>query len=683
MRRVLHGVIVATLVVIATGPARALDCTMGVKVSDDCRGISSIGCCEGPRAVWCEAEGTQTALCSLDCFPNPRCGFNAELGIYDCGTNGGADAVIPKACMPAPACSPDCSNDRCGPDGCLGVCPDCSTGHYCDSTGHCATCEGTCEDKACGYDACFEGCGDCPDQQGCDFNDFECTVLAPELVKILPKSSPGCPGCECETCTCGAGVDPFCCEDKWDLLCTYECAYYCGGPEIPDKMCIPDCSEAICGDDKCGGSCGSCPTGTACIAGNTCKPCACDTEECGFDECGKVCPNTCAAGESCVRGSCVPTGCMARKKPTCDACICQDCVCGIDPFCCAENGEWDAFCLTHLAVCRLSDAACTTNCPICVPDCEDRVCGSDGCGGSCGTCAGGAACDDQGLCCIPNCEGQECGDDGCGGSCGACPTAYGCVKGWCVAPYPVGCFGTEVPSAPVCPSSADMAGCCDARGRVVWCDNDQLFCIDCPVFDMGCGWMASPFGSGYDCGGAYDDPSGEHPRECRCEPQCGGRICGPDGCGGVCGTCGEGFWCDASTGACVSRCIPSCVNRNCGDDGCGGTCGTCGNNGVCEEGRCVCAPSCAGKECGDDGCGGTCPSTCQSGEACKEGRCVEMTAWDSAPIPVTGGAGGASPLSDTVGNDTGCGMSPVAPGNPLGLILLGAAGLLAMFRRPR
>ncbi len=125
------------------------------------------------------------------------------------------------------------------------------------------------------------------------------------------------------------------------------------------------------------------------------------------------------------------------------------------------------------------------------------------------------------------------------------------------------------------------------------------------------------------------------------------------------------------------------MNRNCGDDGCGGTCGTCGNNGVCEEGRCVCVPSCAGKECGDDGCGGTCPSTCQSGEACKEGRCVEMTAWDSAPIPVNGGAGGASPLSDTVGNDTGCGMSPVAPGNPLGLILLGAAGLLAMFRRPR
>ena len=33
-------------------------------------------------------------------------------------------------------------------------------------------------------------------------------------------------------------------------------------------------------------------------------------------------------------------------------------------------------------------------------------------------------------------------------------------------------------------------------------------------------------------------------------------------------------------------CIPNCDSRNCGSDGCGGTCGTCGDGEVCTSGRC-------------------------------------------------------------------------------------------------
>ena len=34
--------------------------------------------------------------------------------------------------------------------------------------------------------------------------------------------------------------------------------------------------------------------------------------------------------------------------------------------------------------------------------------------------------------CTPNCVGKVCGDDGCGGSCGACNSAQTCAQGQCV-----------------------------------------------------------------------------------------------------------------------------------------------------------------------------------------------------------------------------------------------------------
>ena len=48
---------------------------------------------------------------------------------------------------------------------------------------------------------------------------------------------------------------------------------------------------------------------------------------------------------------------------------------------------------------------------ICTPDCENKNCGADGCGGICGNCPLGSICDDKsGTCqCLPNCEGKGCG----------------------------------------------------------------------------------------------------------------------------------------------------------------------------------------------------------------------------------------------------------------------------------
>ncbi|MFO0547500.1 MAG: MYXO-CTERM sorting domain-containing protein [Polyangiaceae bacterium] len=104
--------------------------------------------------------------------------------------------------------------------------------------------------------------------------------------------------------------------------------------------------------------------------------------------------------------------------------------------------------------------ACEGSCPVhshcegpgvgqCVPDgpdcscflaCQDRACGDDGCGGTCGTCPSGSSCDQAGQCqpdnpqCVPDCNGLECGDDGCGGVCGDCLDGETCdPSGQCVA----------------------------------------------------------------------------------------------------------------------------------------------------------------------------------------------------------------------------------------------------------
>ncbi|GAB4297578.1 MAG: hypothetical protein Kow0090_12890 [Myxococcota bacterium] len=91
-------------------------------------------------------------------------------------------------------------------------------------------------------------------------------------------------------------------------------------------------------------------------------------------------------------------------------------------------------------------------------------------------------------------------------------------------------------------------------------------------------------------------------------------------------SCGKGEIC-AGSGVCVEECEPQCFGKECGEDGCGGNCGicpadkpTCNKGGGCEGGECQ--PNCAGKECGTDGCGGVC-GYCSGNEECSvAGKCT-------------------------------------------------------------
>lgn len=102
-----------------------------------------------------------------------------------------------------------------------------------------------------------------------------------------------------------------------------------------------------------------------------------------------------------------------------------------------------------------------------------------------------------------------------------------------------------------------------------------------------------------------------------CAPQCTGKQCGDNGCGGTCGTCPGGAACSAN-GQCA--CTPRCSGKVCGDDGCGGTCGMCPGTQACTPAGQCCTPNCTGKACGVDGCGGLC-GRCANAQACIMGAC--------------------------------------------------------------
>lgn len=229
----------------------------------------------------------------------------------------------------------------------------------------------------------------------------------------------------------------------------------------------------------------------------------------------------------------------------------------------------------------------------CVPACDGRECGDDGCGGKCGNCPQAAPiCTDAGLCvvtCLPACDGKEYGPDGCGGTCGNCPQA---------APY---CGDSGMCNTQCAPSCS---------GRECGDDGCGGSCGQCPAAAPICSF-----------GGVCQQA---------CAPDCSGKQCGDDGCNGSCGLCPDTTPYCQPDGSCAGMCNPNCVDKVCGDDGCGGSCGQCPGSSQCAAGACV-DPACLTKNCGP---GGTCSvvngqALCQcSGPAYDWGQGCELAQFD-------------------------------------------------------
>ena len=361
-----------------------------------------------------------------------------------------------------------------------------------------------CSAGVCFDEACYKVCGaqdECAQDEHCvrrqDVSGREAAIC------IVAASHTGCEddaGCEdllvgpCEVAICA--TDTGLCE-----VTTRAEASPCESADGQGGICqggacapvdVPDCEGRECGPDGLGGSCGECPQGEtcshtgACVAdasscgdkacdeGETCASCpddcgcscgevcqgedaeaaciftACEGKVCGDDGCGGGC-GECAEGEACAEdgAACVPiTGdcgdATCSPGETCGTCP-ADCPCGCGEACQGEPGG----------------EACVFTA------CEGRICGPDGCDGSCGDCPNGEICGEDGLTCanpLPDCgdescgagehcgncpldcacgcgedcqgdacvfvacEGKACGDDGCGESCGQCDPDDPCAS---------------------------------------------------------------------------------------------------------------------------------------------------------------------------------------------------------------------------------------------------------------
>lgn len=304
---------------------------------------------------------------------------------------------------------------------------------------------------------------------------------------------------------------------------------------------------------------------------------------------------TCSGGDTCIDGACEPPVC----EPQCSGKVCGPDGCG-----------------GTCGTCEAGAPCVAGQCegPICTPSCGE--CGPDGCGGSCGNCPGGWNCV-TGACveqtCTPDCAGKNCGDDGCGGVCGTCTSAQTCVAGTCTDPAGA-CGGLT------------FEGCCTTAGVTQWCENDAVQQADCAGSGAVCAWdaaggyfnclaqpAATPPGATYLCGGET------------CTDSCTGLECG-FACGEICGGCPSGESCGASNTCEACACDPA---QECGVDACGNSCGTCGANAGCNsDDVCVFNPCAA--DVGLIGCcSGNLSLWCEDG-APKGSDCADGCGWDDA-----------------------------------------------------
>jgi hypothetical protein len=422
-------------------------------------------------------------------------------------------------------------------------------------------CKPECGGKQCGPDGCGGSCGTCQPGYSCSGAGLCVAGLPDDCNGVTFEGC--CQGNSLVWCEDGKLTGGSCDEHP---LCGWvgEYGYYDCGTDgtadpagtyplsCPPGTCAPQCAGKDCGDNGCGGTCGACAEGMACLAGN-CAVLA--------DDCGGITWEGCCAGSTlkyCDAGQLVTADC--EQMPSCGW---------------SSDGNFYDCGTTGAA-----DPAGTfvKNCPACTP----------------------------------KCGGKQCGDDGCGGSCGTCPAGKTCADGQCVAQGSE-CLGPNEPSAADCGGINDV-GCCESDGKLYYCQQGALYCIDCSA-NPSCGWSAA--NSWYDCGtGGVADPSGANPMACAGQEGCGGityegccsgttlKYCDNGqlmtmDCSGepLCGWNSQGQYYDCSTGGgsdpsgvnpknCAG-CTPSCVGKQCGTDGCGGICGTCSAGKTCQNGICV------------------------------------------------------------------------------------------------
>ena len=386
----------------------------------------------------------------------------------------------------------------------------------------------------------------------------------------------------------------------------------------PDA-CSPACAGLECGDDGCGGSCGSCAGAATCVAG-LCQVPATPGDNCDAPlELAGSLPiqvsgdtSTLADDFSVGAGDC--PGLNALGGGDKDA---------VYRFTAPAAGDYDFTLSGAFDTALYVATTCADPGGTCLGD-DDQICTGcdevvsvtlaqgeqvfvyvDSWGG--GSAAGAFTLSvDAAAACVPSCGGAECGDDGCGGSCGTCQGGQSCDQGACVAGTGLTC-GQAI--------AVDAVPYSDANVTPGYGWPDVFVAAgDCPGIDHATGQdgtnrfyaFTAPAAGDYRFTVTSDTMSPALYVSSGCDVA-GTCLAGADAevfCGSGCTETvalslssgqsvyavvdGESVWQEgAYTFSIHETCIPSCAGKQCGGDGCGGSCGYCTGTADCLGGQCV------------------------------------------------------------------------------------------------
>jgi hypothetical protein len=292
----------------------------------------------------------------------------------------------------------------------------------CTLVGQPCICIPQCEDRECGGDGCGGTCGDCDQNKICNQNTGICGDECPPLEQQCADGETRCNGPKLETCGNIFALDleaDACWLFGDGLACPT--GRTCETNENAVDACV--CINAPCGELCCGEST------EVCFAGECCVP-DCDGKECGSDGCGGVCGveegdkvDGCKVDEQCIDGECEVGGTCESECETGDT-ICdglkgyKECIAQLPAFPNCWRYAFVAKACADNEICKKDTGEPTGSC-VCIPNCEDKECGDDGCGGSCGGCTLPETCKEPAGVCSCTCEqwdgvtGWEvCGSDG-------------------------------------------------------------------------------------------------------------------------------------------------------------------------------------------------------------------------------------------------------------------------------
>jgi len=270
--------------------------------------------------------------------------------------------------------------------------------------------------------------------------------------------------------------------------------------------CDIENSECIDSDD--------CSDGEQCLpSGDGCTYVCVPNEECQTDD-------DCGSCETCMYPDCIPLPCPVE-------CLVDE-ECGVDEICVTNDG--------CCGFCQFGDPCADVDC---LKECDlDADCGP------------GESCIWWGEGCCSDCQPE-------------CEICYVEAGTFCASDSePDGCIAGQITITEVGVCWFEVTYTNDTATDTVLADGCVGYSMDLP--NSGCGLTFDEFGGYFEVTCDFCGPFQYAKENCACVADCTGKSCGDDGCGGSCGECDLGCFCNAGQCAgCADELValePVCVH---------------------------------------------------------------------------------------------------------------------------